>query len=73
MIVYQDGVATEVPLTVGKVMRFDENFSLDKTTDEATLKAILAATFNSGDASCDNVAMEVHLNIMFTDLVSTIP
>ena len=63
--IYKDGAATDVPVEVGKTMYFDENFGIDKTKTEAILKAITAPTFSAGDGSCDNVALEVHLKVMF--------
>jgi hypothetical protein len=54
-----------IPVTVAKAMKYkyDGNFEQDKTTTEADLKLIKKPTFAAG--SCDNFALDVHLNMFY--------
>ena len=63
-----DGVAPEfVPLEfgTGQKFKFSDKFEIDNTLTPEQMKDIQSPSFNQGDGSCDNFALEIHLQIHY--------
>ena len=75
MQIFPTSDPSETPITVelGNLQKYNYfgNFEMDTVVTQDDLKAITVPTFNAGDGSCDNFALEVNMKFEFEETVDT--